>query len=215
MRLLTIEELSKADGEVRIGNVTEEIQTSSSRSELRRVLRGRTNTGTLINFCETLQINYSAMVEEMVRYIQRTVADELRVPTNSSELGLLPVEQFTKLEIPVPDFQSTDVFQIHRARCTGTNTFRNAALRNDWIWIQVGGVDSCGDLRGRCVARLLGLFKIRNVRSKAGGVTRLALVQVLDPVNSGRFYNMSGHIRVCKRSSGRDMRIVNIGVVIG
>ena len=107
------------------------------------------------------------------------------------------------------------MFQIHRARCTGKKAFRNSGLRNDWIWIQAGGEDTGGDLRGRLVAQLLGLFKIRNIRSEAGGVHRLVLVQVYDPMNGGSFNTGSRHIRVRKRPNGRDMRIVDIGTVIG
>ena len=70
-----------------------------------------------------------------------------------------------------------------------------------------------GELRGRAVARLVGLFKIRNVGTEV--VSRLAFVQVLDPVNGGRFHGASGHIRVCRRRNGRDMRIIDIGVVVG
>jgi len=62
---------------------------------------------------------------------------------------------------------------------------------------------------------LLALFKIRNILSKAGAVLRLALVCILDPVNSGRFHIASGHIRVGRRVNGRDMRIVSIRAVIG
>ena len=40
--------------------------------------------------------------------------------SDPTKLGLLPVEQFTPLEIPVADFEETDVLQIHRARSTGT-----------------------------------------------------------------------------------------------
>jgi len=65
------------------------------------------------------------------------------------------------------------------------------------------------------VAQLLAFFKIRNVISQAAGVRRLALLRVLDPINSGRFHLASGHIRVGKRCSGREMRIVDIGTVIG
>ena len=70
-----------------------------------------------------------------------------------------------------------------------------------------------GELRGRAVARLVGLFKIRNVRTEV--VSRLAFVQLLDPVNGGRFDGASGHIRVCRRPNGRDMRIIDIRVVVG
>ena len=63
------------------------------------------------------------------------------------------------------------------------------------------------------MARLVGLFKIRNVRTKV--VSRLAFVQVLDPVNGGRFHWASGNIRVCRQRNGRDMRIIDIGVGVG
>jgi len=55
------------------------------------------------------------------------------------------------------------------------------------------------------VARLLALFKIRNVLGEAADVHRLELVRVLDLINRGRFPLPSGHIRVGKWSTGRDM----------
>ena len=70
-----------------------------------------------------------------------------------------------------------------------------------------------GELRRRAVARLVGLFKIRNVRTEV--LSRLAFVHVLDPVNGGRFHRASGHIRLCRRRNGRDMRLIDIGVVVG
>ena len=73
------------------------------------------------------------MIVEMLRFIRQTIDDDQRVPSDRTKLGLLPVEQFTHLEIRVPDFQDTDVFQIHRARCTGTKAFRNGGPRNDWV----------------------------------------------------------------------------------
>ena len=56
-------------------------------------------------------------------------------------------------------------------------------------------------------------FQERNVRTEV--VSWLAFVQVHIPVNSGRFHWASGHIRVCRRRNGRDMRIIHIGVVVG
>jgi len=50
------------------------------------------------------------------------------LPAEPAELGLLPVEGFAPVEIPVPDFQETDRFQIHGARCTGTRAFATVAL---------------------------------------------------------------------------------------
>ena len=70
-----------------------------------------------------------------------------------------------------------------------------------------------GELGGRAVARLPWLFKISNVRTEV--VSRLAFVQVIDPVNGGKFHGASGHIQVCRRRYGRDIRIIDIGVVVG
>jgi len=63
--------------------------------------------------------------------------------------------------------------------------------------------------------RVFALFEIRNVLSEGAGVHWWALVGVLDPINAGRFHLARGHIRVGKRSTGPDMRIVGISAVIG
>ena len=173
---------------------------ASSRSAPRGVLKGRRmeNIGTRTELCRALNIDYSDMIEEMQRFIRHSIVDDQRLASDRTELGSLPVEQFTHLEIPVSDFQEANVFQLHRARCTGTKAFYNGHPRNDWIWVQAGGEESYGNLRGRVVARLLALFKIRNVQSGAGDVHRLALVRILDPVGAARFHRGSGHIRVSK-----------------
>jgi len=138
-----------------------EMPTVPSRSTPRRVLKGRMkNTSTLTELCTALDIHYSNMMEEILRFIRQTAADDRRLPADPAELRLLPVEGFAQLEIPVPDFQEIDRFQIHRACCTGTRTFRNCGSRNDWVWVQTGREVNYGDLRGRVVARLLALFKI-------------------------------------------------------
>ena len=156
------------------------------------------NIGTLTELYRALNIDYSDMIEGMLRFIRQTIADKQRLPSNRTELGSLPVEQLIHLEIPVLDFQEADVVQIHRARSIGTKAFCNSDPRNDWKWVQAGREESYGDLRGRVVARLLVLFKIRYLH-------RLALVHILDPVGAGRFHRGSGHIRVSKRPNGRDM----------
>jgi len=58
-------------------------------------------------------------------------------------------------------------------------------------------------------------MKIRNVLSAAAGVRQLALLRVLDPINSGSFHLTSEHTRVGKRRNSREMRIVDIGTVFG
>ena len=141
---------------------------------------------------------------------QRPMKRQLLV--EPSELKFLPAEQFMQLEILVPDFQETDIFQVHCARCTGRKSFQNSSAKNDWIWTQAGRLDMYGKLRAQAVARLVALFKIRNVRMEV--VSQLVYVQVLDQVNRGRFQSTSGHIWVCERRNGRDIRIIYIGVIV-
>ena len=64
------------------------------------------------------------------------------------------------------------------------------------------------------VTRLLAGFQIKYVLCEAARVHWLALVQVLDQINDSRFHLTIGHIRVGKRSTGPDMRIVGTGAVI-
>ena len=216
MRLPTIEALSKAENAFVMGNGGMEAP-ASSRSPSPRVLKGRMmeNIGTLTGLCRALNINYSDMIGEMLRFIRQTIGDDQRLPPDGTEFVSLPVEQFTHLEIPVSDYQEAEVYQIHRAGCTGKKAFRNGDPRNNWIWVQAGGDESFGDLRGRVVAQLLALFKIRNILSGAGDVHCRALVRIPDPVSGGRFHRGSQHIRVSKWPNARDMRIVGIGSVIG
>jgi len=101
MRLQTIEALSKAENAFAMGNGGMEV-TASSRSAPRRVLKGRmmVNTGTLTELCRARNIDYSDMIEEMLRFIRQTIADDQRLPSDRTDLGSLPVEQFTVTGAP-------------------------------------------------------------------------------------------------------------------
>jgi len=180
MRLQTIEPLSKVKGVIMAEDSGMEMRAFSSHSMARQVLNVRMkNTSTLTKLCATLNIHYSDMMQEILRFTRQTAAHDRRLPVDPTALGLLPVEGFAQLQIPVTEFQETDRFQIHRACCTGTNAFRNCGPRNDWVWVQTGGEANYGALQEQVVARLLALFKIRNILSEAGAVHRLALVYIL------------------------------------
>ena len=105
MWLQTIEALSKAENVFIMGNGGMEAPFSS-RSAPRRVLKGHLmeNIGTLTELCRALNIDYSDMIEEILCFLRQTKAGDQRLPSHRTELGSLPVEQFTYLEIPVSDF---------------------------------------------------------------------------------------------------------------
>jgi len=121
MRLQTIEALSKVKGVIVAEESGMEMLAFSSHTKPLQVLKGRMkNTSRLTEICATLNIHYSDMMQEILRSTRQTAADDGQLPASHTQLGLLPVKGFAQLEIPVADFQETDRFQIHRARCTGT-----------------------------------------------------------------------------------------------
>ena len=133
MRLLTMETLRKSDDEVERGNVGVSNQgTRPAPQTPRWEIKGRTqNVGTVFELSLALAIHYDDLAVELINYVRQTMADEQQLPVDPSELKFLPAERFTQLEIPVPDFQETDIFQIHRARYPGRKSFRNSGARND------------------------------------------------------------------------------------
>jgi len=125
------------------------------------------------------------------------------------------VELLTQLEIPVLAFHESCVYDIHRARCTGARLFRNQTSRNDCVWIQAGGENVHGALRGRLQARLLALFKIRLGYMRQDTVYRLAGVQFMSLVDSGRPSDLPSLVPVQLRDVNPELTIVDIGTIIG
>jgi len=121
----------------------------------------------------------------------------------------------TQLEIPFLAFQESGVYDIHRARCTGARLFRNLTNRNHCVWIQACGENMYGALRGRLPARLIALFKIRLGYMEQDTVYRLAAVQFMSLVDSGRPSDVHGLVTVQLRDVTRELTIVDIGAMIG
>jgi len=71
-----------------------------------------------------------------------------------------------------------------------------------------------GTLRGGLPAKLVALFKIRDPRSE-DTVRRVAGVQLLTPVNSGRLSDLHGLVTVQMREDMRGFTIVDIGTMLG
>jgi len=117
-------------------------------------------------------------------------------------LRSLPVALHTQLEIPVLAFQEADVYKIYRVRSTGDLHFRNQGSRNDWVWVQAGIEEMYGALRGRLPAKLVALLKVWDYRCD-NTVCRVAGVQMLTPVNSGRLLDQHGLVTVQMREHVR------------
>jgi len=85
MRLQTIEALLKT-GVIVVGNSRMEMLTSSSHNAPRRMLKGRTNIGTLSELCRAHEIKYCNMMEELLRFIKQTAADDPPLPADPTKL---------------------------------------------------------------------------------------------------------------------------------
>ena len=151
----------------------------------------------------------------LIRYSRHNLPIDHGLPEDHATLRSLPIELLTQLEVPVLTFQEAAVYEIHRARSTGTLHFRNQGSRNDWVWVQAGTDEMYGALKGRLPAKLVALLKIRDPRSE-DTVPRVAPgVQLLTPVNSGRLSDLHGLVTVQMREDTRGFTIVDIGTMLG
>jgi len=88
----TIEALSKVEGVIMVEDSGMEMLTVPSHSTPCRVLKGHMkNTSTLTKICTALNIHYSNMMEEILRVIRQTAADDRWLPADPAELELLSV----------------------------------------------------------------------------------------------------------------------------
>ena len=141
MRLLTLESLRRHGVDLDT-NVLEHLNTTSTvlapvpSGRLLKERRG--DVSDVLDFCRVLRIPLDSVFRELIRYNRHNLPTERRHPEDLVILRSLPVELLTQLEVPVLAFQETDVYDIHRARCTGALDFRNQESRNDWVWVEAG-----------------------------------------------------------------------------
>ena len=125
------------------------------------------------------------------------------------------MELLTQLKIPVLAFPESGVYDIHTARCTGAQLFRNQTSRNPCFGIQAGGENMYGALWCHLPARLIAVFKIRSGNMQQDTVYRVAGVQFMSLVDSGRLSDVHGLVTVQLREATRELTIVDIGTILG
>jgi len=147
----------------------------------RRILKGRRgDVSNIVDFSRISGVSLEIIYREFIRYSRHNLPLDHGLPADHATLRSLPIELLTQLEVPVLTFQEANVYEIHRARSTGTLYFRNQGSRNDWVWAQAGTEEMYGALRGHLPAKLVALFKISDPRSE-DTVCRVAGVLVADP----------------------------------
>ena len=169
----------------------------------------------MVDFGRACDISRETICWELIRYSRLSLPPERRLPENPAIFLAWVVELLTQLEIPVLAFQESGVYVIHRARCTGARLFCNMTSQNDYIWIQAGGENMYGALRGRLLARVIVLFKIRLPYMEQDTVYRLAGVQFMSLLDSERLSDVQGLVTVELREVTRELTIVHIGTILG
>jgi len=148
-----------------------------------RILKGRQDdVSNILDFSKVSRVSLESICRKLIRYSRHDLPTERQLPEDQAILQSLSVELLTQLEIPIVTFQERDVYDIHRARCTGALHFRNQGSRQDWVWVQAGSEEMYGALRGRLPAKPVGLFKIRDYTCENAG-RRVAAVRMLSAVN--------------------------------
>ena len=192
-------------------------RTSSTVSQpviRRRFLKGLwDDVFNVVNFGRISSVSLKIISRELIRYSQHNLPPVHHPPDDHAMLQSLPVELLTQLEITVLAFQEAYVYKIHRARSTSALHFRNTGSRNESVWVQAA-MEMHGALRGRLLAKLVALLKMPGYTSN-DTVCRIAGVQMLTPVNSGRLSDLHGLVKVHMREDIQGFTLVDIGTILG
>jgi len=196
----------------------EQLDTTSTTTApdiLRRILKGRRDdVSNMADISRLLGVSIQIICHGLIRYRGHNLLPEHRLQEDPEILESLPVELLTQLEIAVLALQEMEIYEIHRARCTGALNFRNQGGRNDWVWVRAGTEDMYGAPRDRLPAKLVALFKIRDYRCE-DRVRRLAGVQFVSAVNSGRISDVHSLVTDQMKEDAREFTIVDIGTILG
>jgi len=180
-----------------------------------RILKGRQGgVCNIVDFSRILGVSLKIIYRQLIQYTRHNLPINHGLREDHATLRSLPIERVTQLEVPVLTLQEADVYEIHRARSTGTLHFRNQGSRNDWVWVQAGTEEMYDALMGGLPAKLVALLRIRDPRFK-NTVRRVAGVQFLTLVNSGPLSDLHGLVTVQMREDTRGLTIVDIGTILG
>jgi len=199
MRLLNLQSLNNRGADLSPDVLKHLDRTTSTVSPpviCRRILKGRRGeVSNIVDFSRTSGVSLGIIYRELIPYSKHYVLIDHSLLEDLATLQSIPIELLTQLKVPVLTFQEADVYEIHRARSTGTLHFRNQGSRNDWVWVQAGTEEMYGALSGRLLVKLVALLKIRDRRSE-DTARRVARVQLLTPVNSKRLSGLHGLVTV-------------------
>ncbi|KAF8415752.1 hypothetical protein BGX38DRAFT_1281172 [Terfezia claveryi] len=129
-------------------------------------------------------LGVSGLAERFCEYLRMNM-DSSRGTPDTEKIGNYRSYYYNTLAIPVPQFQG-DGESIHRVRWTRKEGFRGRdKLRADWVWIrrkEHAPLElQMGQLDGRMVGQLEGLFSIHDEMWKVYEVALVVLLRLQGP----------------------------------
>ena len=160
------------------------------------------NGDCLLSLSVTLGI--PSLPERFLNYLKLN-APRVEPPLALSEISQYRAHHYASLSVPIIQFQGHQKLN-HQVRCTGQRNFRQRSEnRADWVWVCMRErmpVDfQRGQLDGRMVGRLEGLFSVQDELSKVHQVALVGLLRLRGPAKAG---GEEGMIRVESREEGKD-----------
>ncbi|KAF8446788.1 hypothetical protein BGX38DRAFT_1270946 [Terfezia claveryi] len=150
--------------------------------------------------------------ERFYEYLRLNISSSYCV--NLEEVARYPVHYYAQLTVDVPQFQG-EGRQTHNVRWTAGQPFRKRGQpRADWVWVRRRGRsgDAMGDLDGKVVGKLEGLF---SVQDNINRVHEVALVSLLRVRSSSRPGGDEGMVRMEGRENGKGLNILCIADIEG
>jgi len=117
--------------------------------------------------------------------------------------------------MPVAQFQGAEEV-IHRVRWSGKQKFRKIKPRADWVWVRrrerLREELQVGQLDGKTVGRLEGLFSVRDDMGKKHEVVLVEILPLQGPAKPG---GEEGMIQMERREEGKRTHVGRIADIEG
>jgi hypothetical protein len=149
-----------------------------------------------------------SLIDHFCDYLRLNLA-HIKPPPTFEEVSHYKAHYYSTLSVCVPQFQGNGEL-VHQIRWTGKRAFRQRGeARADWVWVRRWErrpvEQRMGQLDGRIVGRLEGLFSVQEEEDKNHEVALVMLLQLRGPTKP---WGEEGMIRVERREEGKDMYMV-------
>ena len=119
MRLLNWASIRRQSGDLYPDTLKHLDITSSLPQEpimRKRILKGHwDDVSNLDDFSTLLGVSFQIVVHELIPFRRHNLPPRRQLPEDPAILGSLPVVLLTQVKIPLPAFQESEVYNIHRA----------------------------------------------------------------------------------------------------